>query len=48
MSATKSNPQEKATPPEKSFFESLQDFLASIKFAIILLACIALAQFSEQ
>ena len=43
MSATKSKPQEKATPPEKSFFESLQDFFASIKFAIILLACIALS-----
>jgi cytochrome c biogenesis protein len=42
MSATKSKSQEKVTPPEKSFFESLQDFLASIKFAIILLACIAL------
>ncbi|MBP1734771.1 MAG: cytochrome biosis protein ResB, partial [Deltaproteobacteria bacterium] len=43
MSATKSKPQEKVTPPEKSFFESLQDFFASIKFAIILLACIALS-----
>jgi cytochrome c biogenesis protein len=42
MSATKNKPTEKVTPPEKSLFESLQDFLASIKFAIILLACIAL------
>jgi cytochrome c biogenesis protein len=42
MSATKSKPQEKAAPPEKNFVESLQDFLSSIKFAIILLACIAL------
>ena len=42
MTATKSKPQEKAAPPEKSFFQSLQDYLASIKFALILLACIAL------
>src|SRR5512137_1678711 len=42
MSATKSKPSEKAAPPEKSFVESLQGFLASIKFAVILLACIAL------
>jgi cytochrome c biogenesis protein len=42
MSATKSNPSEKAAPQEKSFVESLQGFLASIKFAIILLVCIAL------
>lgn len=42
MSATKSKSSEKAAPPEKGFAESLQDFLASIKFAIILLACIAL------
>jgi cytochrome c biogenesis protein len=42
MSAIKSKSQEQAAPPEKNFVESLQDFLASIKFAIILFACIAL------
>jgi cytochrome c biogenesis protein len=42
MSATKSKSSEKTTPQEKSFVESLQDFLGSIKFAIILLSCIAL------
>jgi cytochrome c biogenesis protein len=41
MSATKNKPPQKAAAPEKSFTESLQDFLSSIKFAIILLACIA-------
>jgi len=42
MTATKSKPSDNTAAPEKSFIESLQDFLASIKFAIILLACIAL------
>lgn len=42
MTATKSKSSEKATPPEKNFIVSLQNFLASIKFAIILLSCIAL------
>lgn len=41
MSATKNKPTE-VIPPEKGIFKSLQDFCASIKFAIILLACIAL------
>lgn len=42
MNAIKSKPQEKTASPEKSFLSSLEDFLASIKFAIILLTCIAL------
>ena len=42
MSATKSKPPEKAASQEKGFAASLQDFLGSIKFAIILLSCIAL------
>lgn len=42
MNATRSKPEEKTGTPEKTLLESLQDFLASIRFAIILLACIAL------
>lgn len=42
MSVTKNKQTEQVTPPEKSLFKSLQDFLASIKFSIILLSCIAL------
>jgi len=42
MTATKSKSAERKAPPEKNFVESLKDFLASIKFAIILLSCIAL------
>jgi cytochrome c biogenesis protein len=42
MTAIKSKPQEKTVPPVKSFLEWLKDLLASIKFAIVLFACIAL------
>lgn len=42
MSAIRNKLTEQVTPPEKSLFKSLQDFLASIKFSIILLSCIAL------
>jgi cytochrome c biogenesis protein len=41
MSATKNKPAEQVTPSEKGLFQSLQDFLASIKISIILLSCIA-------
>ena len=42
MSAIKNKAAGQATPPGKSLFQSLQGFLASIKFSIILLTCIAL------
>lgn len=41
MSATKSKSQGNSIPRAKSPLQSLQDFLASIRFAIILLTCIA-------
>ncbi len=41
MNATKNKPAEQVTPSGKGLFQSLQDFLASIKFSIILLSCIA-------
>ncbi len=42
MNAIKNKAAEQVTPPGKSLFQSLQGFIASIKFSIILLTCIAL------